>query len=289
MEKNRNHQWRRSGGAVAAASLFAVAGCTGLSNAPVQRDAIAFGYDFEGAQPPNIIQVFNLGPDTVVQLRDARKNELVFLDQSNAEIPFRAVGHNLVLPGRLPAFTVLGPGQAARVSLKGYVPAPERSMAVGAGGGKAVASESEQEARLLAEIARIRREIADLKAIMATTSESSAAAAPGPARVLDILRVNFPDNSAVFDPRPDTERQLVELAKASKKVVIRGYTDSETATRRASQLAAARADSAKAFLVERGVDRSKIAIEAAAAGRFVADNKSREGRAANRRVEFHFS
>jgi len=71
-----------------------------------------------------------------------------------------------------------------------------------------------------------------------------------------------------------------------KKIRIEGHTDSvgsESANRRLSQ---SRADSVSKALAQRGVEDSRLDAVGFGEGRPIETNKTEEGRAANRRVEF---
>lgn len=65
-----------------------------------------------------------------------------------------------------------------------------------------------------------------------------------------------------------------------------GHTDSDGARDANLLLSQARADSVKAYLVQRGLPAASIQTAGAGPDRPVADNRSAEGRARNRRIEF---
>ncbi len=72
-----------------------------------------------------------------------------------------------------------------------------------------------------------------------------------------------------------------------EKVEIEGYADSTGPERYNADLALRRAQSVRDFLVtELGIDRSTLSLVAYGESYPVAPNTTREGRAANRRVEF---
>ena len=68
-------------------------------------------------------------------------------------------------------------------------------------------------------------------------------------------------------------------------VVTVGHTDSVGADGYNQALSIRRAESVKAYLVSKGVDKSRIYTEGKGEKQPVADNKTAEGRAKNRRVE----
>ncbi len=79
----------------------------------------------------------------------------------------------------------------------------------------------------------------------------------------------------------------VLLDRPSIRVRIEGHTDSRGSARYNLKLSQARADSVKRYLVRQGVDPSRMEAVGYGEERPIEDNATREGRAANRRVEFH--
>jgi OmpA-OmpF porin, OOP family len=71
-----------------------------------------------------------------------------------------------------------------------------------------------------------------------------------------------------------------------RRIEVVGHTDSDGSREQNLILSQARADSVKAYLVSRGVDGTRILTGGAGPDRPVADNRSSEGRARNRRIEF---
>jgi OOP family OmpA-OmpF porin len=70
------------------------------------------------------------------------------------------------------------------------------------------------------------------------------------------------------------------------RVEISGHTDSVGATEDNVALSQARADAVKAWLVEKGIEEGRISTRGAGPNDPIADNKSKKGRAKNRRIEF---
>lgn len=68
-------------------------------------------------------------------------------------------------------------------------------------------------------------------------------------------------------------------------LTVTGYTDDRGDAKKNEKLSAARADAVKAYLVKKGVAADRIATKGEGAAKPVADNKTAEGRAKNRRVE----
>lgn len=77
-------------------------------------------------------------------------------------------------------------------------------------------------------------------------------------------------------------------ANADKKVVIAGYTDSTGPEEYNLKLSQRRAEAAKAYLVQQGVKPCRLTAKGYGETNFVADNKTAQGRAQNRRIELEF-
>jgi len=67
---------------------------------------------------------------------------------------------------------------------------------------------------------------------------------------------------------------------------IVGHTDNVGSPATNKKLSADRAESVKRYLVEKGIDESRISTRGAGDTQPVASNKTAEGRAKNRRIEF---
>ena len=83
----------------------------------------------------------------------------------------------------------------------------------------------------------------------------------------------------------DTAGALIEGAKASPLVVLRGRTDGTNDAPVESRIARDRAAAVRDYLVAAGVDPSRIRATYQPVGDHVADNASAGGRGLNRRVE----
>jgi outer membrane protein OmpA-like peptidoglycan-associated protein len=90
---------------------------------------------------------------------------------------------------------------------------------------------------------------------------------------------------------PSARRRLDEVADAlnqgdrSPQIVVEGHTDAKGSDAYNLELSARRAEAVRSYLVSRGIGESRIRAEGLGLTRPVADNKSAEGRANNRRVE----
>ena len=92
------------------------------------------------------------------------------------------------------------------------------------------------------------------------------------------------------DLLPIAQDKLNQVAKALtdqgfKAIVVQGYTDSVGSAADNDALSLRRAQSVRDYLVKRGVPSEKATAEGKGASNPVADNKTADGRAENRRVE----
>jgi len=99
---------------------------------------------------------------------------------------------------------------------------------------------------------------------------------------------NFDTNSAKLKPAAD--KKLAEVVDFAAKyqdsnLAVSGHTDSTGSAKLNQKLSERRAESVKAYLVKKGVAATRITTKGEASSRPVADNKTKAGRAQNRRVE----
>jgi outer membrane protein OmpA-like peptidoglycan-associated protein len=97
--------------------------------------------------------------------------------------------------------------------------------------------------------------------------------------------------SAKWDLLPAAQVKLNEVANALtredplSKIVVEGHTDSQGQPGYNQELSQQRAQAVRDYLVTRGIAADRIAAQGFGPTRTIADNKSPEGRANNRRVE----
>jgi outer membrane protein OmpA-like peptidoglycan-associated protein len=102
--------------------------------------------------------------------------------------------------------------------------------------------------------------------------------------------VQFETDSAVLLDR--SKQLLDEVVQAltdhpeARKVLIEGYTDSTQPKKANLKLSEQRVASVKAYLVSKGIDAKRLKTKGFGEAHPVASNKTEEGRAKNRRVEF---
>lgn len=278
--------------------VFGLAGCV---TAPPAPSPIQFNYRVDNAKANGIVQVFDLNGNTVVQIRDINPKATHFYDAKNGEIPFKVIGENVVLSGLHATFTVSTSTAASRVIRLTALPESPAPLAIvqPAVGQGAIPSSAvgEPDAKLVADIARIRKEISELKAMLAESTKPPASSLPQMREIPtsekvqppEVIRIVFKDNSQTFEPSEEEILRVVSMAHRAKLVSICGYTDSPRSSATAIALARGRAAAAQKFLISRGIDRAKITVDFEAAGKFVADNRTKAGKDANRRVEINLS
>lgn len=90
------------------------------------------------------------------------------------------------------------------------------------------------------------------------------------------------DSKVTLDRTAELLKQYTDLSLA-----VHGYTDNAGASAANEKLSQRRADAVKDYLVDAGVDASRIASIGHGEADPVASNATSEGRAQNRRIEFH--
>ncbi len=118
------------------------------------------------------------------------------------------------------------------------------------------------------------------------------APAPRPAPVSE--KVTFAAD-AFFDSgksalKPEATAKLGDLVDKTKGVNLEviiavGHTDSQGNAAANQKISVARAEAVKKFLVSKGIENNRVYTEGKGSSQPVADNKTAEGRAKNRRVE----
>ena len=146
-----------------------------------------------------------------------------------------------------------------------------------------------QNTRLLAtESGRVAETTAATLAILAARQQILAAmqGAPGQRpKANSVFTVRFDFGSTRVVIPMDVAATLVEDAKASPLVMLRGRTDGSSDAPAESRIARDRAAAVRDYLVAAGVDPARIRATYQPAGDHVADNASAGGRGLNRRVE----
>ena len=132
-------------------------------------------------------------------------------------------------------------------------------------------------------------------AVAPAVTPAPAAPAPAPAPAPAVAsKVTF-SADAFFDfdksvLKPEGKAKLDDLASKVKginlEVVIAvGHTDSVGSDAYNQKLSVRRAEAVKAYLVSKGIEKNRVYTEGKGEKQPIADNKTKEGRAKNRRVE----
>jgi OOP family OmpA-OmpF porin len=107
-------------------------------------------------------------------------------------------------------------------------------------------------------------------------------------RKLTLEGVNFDNNSSNLRPESLTILdKAVETLKAwgDVKVEVAGHTDSVSSDAYNLDLSQRRAETVRAYLIDKGVAADRLSAKGYGESQPVADNKTEEGRFKNRRVE----
>ncbi len=106
--------------------------------------------------------------------------------------------------------------------------------------------------------------------------------------VIDLKGINFDSNKATLTASSkDTLNSAVEILKArpSIKVEVAAHTDSGGKASYNEYLSGLRANTVKDYLISHGIDASRVSAKGYGEAYPIADNKTRAGKAKNRRVE----
>lgn len=112
------------------------------------------------------------------------------------------------------------------------------------------------------------------------------------AKPVTITGANFDSDSARLKPSADAKLQpVVEFATKypDADLDVIGHTDSTASEAYNQKLSEKRAASVKGWLVKHGVSANRVDTKGMGETQPIADNKTKEGRAKNRRVEIHYT
>lgn len=145
---------------------------------------------------------------------------------------------------------------------------------------------------LQAELERVRAELTETKARLADAEQRNERAherlVEQGANVTPSMTLGFAFGSSKFTPVDRAQEcALLGSALRAAHVDVFAFTDSVGTPRANERVATQRAKAAKSYLVASGVPAEKISA-GGRQGDYIADNGTEAGRAANRRVEFHF-
>ena len=91
--------------------------------------------------------------------------------------------------------------------------------------------------------------------------------------------------------KPESENTLMKALKTLNtyqdiSVEISGHTDSDGSNKKNQKLSEGRAESVKAWLVAKGINADRISTKGYGEDKPISDNKTKEGKQKNRRIEF---
>lgn len=278
-----------------ALAVVALTACNGFTSETTKKTTgIGFNYKVEYGSKIGLVQTFEMGGNTTLQFRDIENKNLEFIDAKSNVIPFKVIGQYAVLTGIHNDFIAISNSSAAKITrteiASTSTSAPQQQQELFKPSPTPVTVPSDD--YLKSEIARVQKELADIKKILAENSSSNGKAmdyAGGPksnfVAPADVIHVTYRNNSTLFEIADRESYSLMSRAKSASKISIKGYTDGSIANATSERLAKQRAESAKSYLVKNGIDFSKIITSYEASGGFVASNNTQAGKDANRRVE----
>jgi OOP family OmpA-OmpF porin len=125
-------------------------------------------------------------------------------------------------------------------------------------------------------------------AVAAAPAAAAPAAAAAAAKVTYAADAFFDHDKSVL--KPEGKAKLDDLVGKVKginlEVIIAvGHTDSDGSDAYNQKLSVARSEAVKAYLVSKGIEKNRVYTEGKGEKQPVADNKTKEGKAKNRRVE----
>jgi OOP family OmpA-OmpF porin len=155
----------------------------------------------------------------------------------------------------------------------------------------AIAAPAAMAPKAAAPVAAAPAAMAPKAAAPAAAPASRPAAPPAPPAAVKVTYAAdafFDTNKSVV--KADGKAKLDDLASKVKginlEVIIAvGHTDSDGADAANQKLSVSRAEAVKAYLVSKGIEKNRVYTEGKGEKQPVADNKTNEGKAKNRRVE----
>ena len=111
------------------------------------------------------------------------------------------------------------------------------------------------------------------------------------AQIVILQRIEFEFDSDVLRPSAfpilDEVRGVLAVNQQIRRIRVEGHTDSQGADDYNMDLSQRRAESVRRWLVEHGIEMGRMDAQGFGETRPIANNRTRDGRQTNRRVEFH--
>jgi outer membrane protein OmpA-like peptidoglycan-associated protein len=288
----------------------ALCACVGLPSSETAKTRVSA--DYEATGDTSGMRAFIYGKRTVLEF-PSRPLWLSIQDENGVAVPYERDGHYYRLSRKLDHFTVRAntrvlslssvSKQAPPVATKAPVPVDPAPLAARPKDAASpipspvtvsVESEPDENATTLLRLAAA--QLHEVRRAIVSGAGSAAEAKVFNARLDRVevqlltaasamIRVQFDTAATDFEPDHQLVRTLVPAAKAAQRITLRGRTDARVAGRDDARIALGRALAARQFLVEQGVDGSKIKVISLSSGDFLAPVRTDAGRALNRRVE----
>lgn len=274
------------------ATLMAVSlsGCGLFYGFTQPNPAISFSYKSDKSSRIGIVQIFELGGKTHIQFKDISASHPVAQTNDSEKIASTIVGQTLVLDSIATDFEVITANGKAHItrfekprSLWFFEDTPNNGKEEKTG-----VKEEQTENKIASyqkEIKALREELAELRSQLDDLVKAEKPVKEPESRT---LFYSFNDGKSRFEPDSAFREKLLSHANAADEINVTGYTYSNKTSKYLTQLAKRRASAARNFLVRNGIDPQKIRIAYIAAGQFIADNSTPEGKEKNRRVEIQF-
>jgi outer membrane protein OmpA-like peptidoglycan-associated protein len=276
---------------IVAASLT---GCAAIRAPHPVTDGIGryvFDYNVTGGRAANIVQVFDDGTKTYVQFNGFAQIRPVIRTAGGSDLPYERSGPYAIVVGvhdRLTIVVALATAEVTSERRHSPVALPDSAKSPSiepkpAPGGAVDAGQYAALTDFQVELSRGPKiDLASSKAALLAEQQRHAT------KQRSTYVVRFADNSTLMEIDSAALDELKERAGSAKSLTITGYTDSAALTLGASSLALRRALAVRKLLYGNGARPVTVQVRYYGAGRFVADNNTEEGRAANRRVEIQF-
>ena len=298
-------------GLLGLATAGAVAGCTLWRSDSSAIRGYSFNYSADHREELALVQVFDDGTQTYLQVPAAGDSATQVLDESGQQTAAVRNGAYLIVAGIHRSLTLVRAGEVSHIALltQGTAtvsapagrspvatapsPAPATPRATG-GAARAGTTPTTSPAGATsdeADIKALAQQIAVLKAQVREFQDQVAAFDRHFEEVQrEVLRetkpvvVHFANNSARAELTESEIGDARDAAKISRQLLVEGYTDAFHPDEAGTRLAYARALNVADILVEHGLDRHSLRIDFHAAGKFARNNSTLEGKAFNRRV-----